>query len=1074
MKKNVSLILILFSIITSYSQINIAVDCSVGPETVNYCYGNNDTTTYVFTSSDGSSLVFTVNSGEVESGWDELIVYDSDGTTDLNAATPYGAGGDVSGITYQSTGDTISFTIQSDGSVNCGSSGFTPIDVTVSCATCTNPTANYSVVSNCSVGPEFFIDTDITNLGSASSLTIQDNQGNSQSGISTTGIVQLGPYSNGTSVIISILNDDDVNCSISSSPLTQDICLDNIVDCSAGSLDFNYCYEANDTNVFSFTTTTGFPVTITFNQGEVEDGWDEFIVYDTDGTELTPANYYGNAGDLTGLTYTSTGDTLSFTIQSDGSVSCDSGSQTPINATIICQTCTAPTVTFTPSGDCALNPDAPEFFIDVEIIDMGSVSTIQIVDDQGSAGQLPTTPGVFTFGPYAAGTNVIMEVSTEDVNCIEYSDPLTVNCPAPPNECSIIFAGPDATFDCDNNTVDLTASYHVTGQDFNVYEINALSSCPTPPTTGGTPTSLDIDDTWSEVVDLEFDFCFFGGVYNQIVIGSNGVASFDTSLAGGYNDWGFSDLLPNNTDTALSEPNIFAGLHDIDPGVCGDINYSVLGSAPSRQFVINFSDVCQFSCGTLQSTMQIILYETSNVIDINIFDKPTCSTWNSGNAVIGIQNPASDIAFTPPGRNTGNWTATNEFYRFSPGVSAMPDYVFEWYENGIFIGNTDTITVTPTEATTYTASITYSQCTGGTITVTDTVLVEPDPLTLDDSSFTITPNCDGATVIIDGEIGGQFAFNPMPTDSATINATTGEVINGTSGAAYTITYTVNPTDICGSTTTQTFNVLDGVTIQTPLIGLEACNNGMTATVFDLTSLETEILNGLTGVITTYHNSLVDAQNAISPIGLPTSYSSNATETIYVRVENSTTGCFETTQFMVSTFIQPSTTIDLSVPYEVCPNATNPITITAIAENYNLSEVDIKWYFEGSEIIGQSGLDLPTVLEAGNYEIEVTNLTTSCSSIEAITVIELVSCVFPQGISPNNDGLNDSFDLSSFDVQSLEIFNRNGTQVYIKNNGYTDQWYGQSKKGDNLPVGTYYFIAKSRDGNVKASWVYINR
>ncbi|WP_162182445.1 T9SS type A sorting domain-containing protein [Lacinutrix jangbogonensis] len=121
---------------TTAVQLNFNVDCSVGPTTFNYCYENNDTNVFTFISTDGSPLNFTINSGDAENGWDELIVFDTDGTTDLNAATPYGNDGDLSGITYQSTGDTISFQITSDGTVNCqDSANINPLDITVSCTT---------------------------------------------------------------------------------------------------------------------------------------------------------------------------------------------------------------------------------------------------------------------------------------------------------------------------------------------------------------------------------------------------------------------------------------------------------------------------------------------------------------------------------------------------------------------------------------------------------------------------------------------------------------------------------------------------------------------------------------------------------------------------------------------------------------------------------------------------------------------------------------------------------------------------------------------------------------------------
>ena len=96
------------------------------------------------------------------------------------------------------------------------------------------------------------------------------------------------------------------------------------------------------------------------------------------------------------------------------------------------------------------------------------------------------------------------------------------------------------------------------------------------------------------------------------------------------------------------------------------------------------------------------------------------------------------------------------------------------------------------------------------------------------------------------------------------------------------------------------------------------------------------------------------------------------------------------------------------------------------------------------------------------------------NVESVEVFESQSCVIPQGISPNNDGLNDTFDLTSFDVQSIEIFNRNGIKVYVKSDGYTNEWRGQSKDGDELPTGTYYYIIRYQNGKEKASWVYINR
>ena len=263
---------------------------------------------------------------------------------------------------------------------------------------------------------------------------------------------------------------------------------------------------------------------------------------------------------------------------------------------------------------------------------------------------------------------------------------------------------------------------------------------------------LDIDDQWSEVIDLGFEFCFFGDTYSQILIGSNGVLSFELDNAGEGNGWSLDtgDTLPDGSNSTIYEANIFGVGHDIDPSEGGEINYVILGSAPARQFVVNFNQVWHFGldCNQYTSTSQIILYESSNTIDINIFDKPVCTDWNDGLAVVGIQNIDDTIAFTSPDRNTGVWETTNEFWRFTPSVGDA-NYTFGWYDGDTLLGTDSTITVYPEETTTYTAAITYNLCNGETATVSDTVLVEitptPIPVAVENDVFV----CEGEEVVLE-------------------------------------------------------------------------------------------------------------------------------------------------------------------------------------------------------------------------------------------------------------------------------------------------------------------------------------
>ena len=89
---------------------------------------------------------------------------------------------------------------------------------------------------------------------------------------------------------------------------------------------------------------------------------------------------------------------------------------------------------------------------------------------------------------------------------------------------------------------------------------------------------------------------------------------------------------------------------------------------------------------------------------------------------------------------------------------------------------------------------------------------------------------------------------------------------------------------------------------------------------------------------------------------------------------------------------------------------------------------------------------------------------------------------PQGFSPNQDSINDYFNIqglySIFENHDLLIYNRYGTLVF-KGNDNT-KWYGQinqglTNHGKTVPVGTYFYVLHLKDPNypTKTGWVYVN-
>ena len=721
-------------------------------------YSSNELTTVtVFPENDGDLVTFTFLSFNTEANYDDLTVYDGPDT--LSTIVGVFDGTEIPDpISSTHATGALTFVFDSDGSVV--RSGY---EILISCApapSCFPP--NQLNVSNISGTTADFNWTPGTGNDSWEYVILPTGSPapTAAGTVTTVNSTQFTDLEFLTTYDVYVRADcgADDGYSTWSGPVTFTTTqqTDYTIECGVDVLNINYCYINNDSTFWVFNSTDGFPLKITFNAGTIEGFWDDLTIYD--GSDNTGTVLFNNndsdLDDFAGLVIESTLTSVYIEVDSDGFGSCESSdTYIPWDFVVACKTCVTQSATYEVVGVCEPNQ---EFYVDVDLTDLGSAVNISMTD--GLSTQTTQSTGMFTFGPYEANSNVNITVTnSDDTSCSINSGDLTFLCPPAPNDCSIIYAGEDTGF-CEGASTNLTAVYHPLGQDTTSYDVTTQQECPSPPLTGGVPTSLEIDDRWSDVIDLGFEFCFFGGAYSQILIGSNGVLSFELDNADSYNGYNIDtdDTLPNSTNTSFSEANIFGVAHDIDPSVCGSINYMVLGSSPSRQFVVNFSEICHFSCNDIQSSSQIILYESSNTIDINIYDKPICDTWNDGLAVVGVQNIEDTIAFTPPERNTSVWEATDEFWRFTPSLGT-DDYVFEWFEGTTLLGNEDTVTVSPTETTTYTASITYNLCNGGTATVTDTVVVEISPTPEPIAASDIVYQCPGDESILEVTVDADVA-----------------------------------------------------------------------------------------------------------------------------------------------------------------------------------------------------------------------------------------------------------------------------------------------------------------------------
>ncbi len=109
-----------------------------------------------------------------------------------------------------------------------------------------------------------------------------------------------------------------------------------------------------------------------------------------------------------------------------------------------------------------------------------------------------------------------------------------------------------------------------------------------------------------------------------------------------------------------------------------------------------------------------------------------------------------------------------------------------------------------------------------------------------------------------------------------------------------------------------------------------------------------------------------------------------------------------------------------------------------------------------------------VTQIGSYTVDI--MQQNCNNSFIYNVNPSDFCSVQKGISTNNDGSNESFDLSRFQVKKLQIFNRYGFEVYSKPN-YVNEWKGTSTSGEDLPDGTYYYIIKLENETIKSGWIY---
>lgn len=593
--------------------------------------------------------------------------------------------------------------------------------------------------------------------------------------------------------------------------------------------------------------------------------------------------------------------------------------------------------------------------------------------------------------------------------------------------------------------------------------------------TGTVVSSIYIDDTWSQAISLPFSFCFYNNSFTSLLMGSNSAITFDISRAGfgsGYSISSTTGAIPN---TFYAPNMIFGPYHDIDPGLSSPnkkIEYRVEGTAPKRRFIASYNDVPYFgsSCTTQRATHEMVLYEGTGIVEVYIKDKPFCTGWNGGNAILGMQDGTRTQAIAPAGKNATQWGSTgmNECYRFIPYGSTPRFKNAKLLVNGTPVATADTASgttagvlnlnfpnVCPTaDSTAYVVQVTYGDCNNpvNDVSFTDTVFVKKiapsatvaktDPNCAPNGTITVT--AQGGTAPYQYSINGGTTWQSSNTftglGGGTYNVLVKDVNNCSSGPqpvtlalSNTLVQTIAKTDAnCTTTGTITitasgggnppyeYSINGGTTWQASNTFTDLAGGNYTV----VTRNPTTTCTATTAVTITFTNTLsLDAIN-----GTSICFGSSFTPTV---TTNGTSFAWTPTAGVSNPAIAnpvftPATTTayTLEARLGTCTTrqAMNIVIFPGATANAGVDAIIIAgdvYSMQGSGSVGtylwtpSTALTNPAILNPSanpatttTYTLRVTT-SQGCIATDDMTLTVIPYCIKPMNaFTPNGDGVND--------------------------------------------------------------------
>ena len=293
------------------------------------------------------------------------------------------------------------------------------------------------------------------------------------------------------------------------------------------------------------------------------------------------------------------------------------------------------------------------------------------------------------------------------------------------------------------------------------------------------------------------------------------------------------------------------------------------------------------------------------------------------------------------------------------------------------------------------------------------------------TTMSVLPTCDDDT---DGA--GTFMLTSMDTEA--LAGQTGVTVSYHESLAYAESnqyplaspYTNITADVqmvfirLENTTTNCFSTMPlELRVITPPI-IEVCDDDYDGlATFDFTGIDLTVIGSQLGMVVSYHETQSDADTNASSVTSPYTSTTADAQTLYIRLENTATGCYDTTT--LGLLVDPLPVIPAIIDYELCDD-TNAGDLQELfdlsskdTEIINGQNVSVSYYETQSDATNDQNILTGSYQNTSNPEtlyVALTDLTTGCRTTGSFILVvnPLPQLIVPTELEICDDGTPDGF------------------------------------------------------------------